>query len=213
MVVCRSCDWTPKAANSKPNRVLDDRDPASGKSIQLLSSQSIMPSANPDILSCDATASSCASKSCRTTVGGLARSSTTQATQYNECHVFSWAGFLEDSWMHRLYMSYGNGKLPLGTYLNWWEYGQKNPDGRLLVTDDNRVFSYGLKPQYHAWSSTFLDYQLFSVNKKVETEPMTGPTIFGAIRVATRPPPRSCVTTGRPNFLSTCEQWSRRATS
>jgi hypothetical protein len=87
--------------------------------------------------------------------------------------------------MHRLYMSYGNGKLPLGTYLNWWEYGQKNPDGRLLVMDADRVFSYGLKPKYHSWSSTFLDYHLFSVNKKVETEPVTGPTIFGKIRSRT----------------------------
>ena len=93
--------------------------------------------------------------------------------------MFSWAGFLDDSWLHRIYMSYGNGKVPLGTYLNWWTYGEYNPDGRSLVTDDSTVYSYGLKPKYHTWSSTFNDYMLFSVNKKIETVPITGPTIFG----------------------------------
>jgi hypothetical protein len=76
-------------------------------------------------------------------------------------------------------MSFGNGKIPLGTYLNWWTYGEYNPDGRILVMDDSTIYSYGLKPKYHTWSSTFLDYQLFAVNKRIETVPITGPTIFG----------------------------------
>lgn len=162
--------------------MLDERDAATGKSIQLLSSQSIMPSANPDILSCDADGIFMRVEKLSDDGRRLGSIDYSDATQYEECHVFSWAGFLDDAWLHRVYMSYGNGKLPLGTYLNWWEYGQKNPDGRLLVTDGSRVFSYGLKPRYHSWSSTFLDYQLFSVNKKVETEPLTGPTIFGTIK-------------------------------
>jgi outer membrane protein assembly factor BamB len=165
--------------------MLDDWDSASGKSMQLLSSQSIMPSANPDILSCDENGIFMRVERLSDDGRRLGSIQYDEATQYDERHVFSWAGFLEDSWMHRLYMSYGNGKLPLGTYLNWWEYGQKNPDGRLLVTDHNRVFSYGLKPEYHAWSSTFLDYHLFSVNKQVETEPVTGPTVFGKINSRT----------------------------
>jgi hypothetical protein len=165
--------------------MLDGRDPTSGKNIQLLSSQSIMPSAIPDILSCDKNGIFMRVEKLSEDGRRLGSIQYDQATQYNESHVFSWAGFLEDSWMHRLYMSYGNGKLPRGTYLDWWEYGQKNPDGRLLVTDTDRVFSYGLKPEYHSWSSTFVDYHLFSVNKNVETEPLTGPTIFGKINSRT----------------------------
>jgi hypothetical protein len=162
--------------------MLDDRDEASGKSMQLLSAQSIMPSANPDILSCDENGIFMRVEKLSVDGQRLGSIQYDDATQYQERHIFSWAGFLDQSWMHRLYMSYGNGKLPRGTYLNWWEYGQKNPDGRLLVMDEEQVFSYGLKPEYHSWSSTFLDYHLFCVNKQVETEPVTGPTIFGKIR-------------------------------
>jgi hypothetical protein len=168
--------------------MLDDFDPESGQSMQLLSAQSIMPSAIPDILTSDGgnlfmRVEQLSDDGKR--IGSIAYD---EQTQYDKRHVFSWAGFLEDSWLHRIYMSYGNGKLPRGTYLNWWEYGWKNPDGRILVMDKERVYSYGLKPKYHAWSSTFLDYQLFSTNKRVETEPITGPTIFG--RKTGRTPPQ-----------------------
>jgi hypothetical protein len=84
-------------------------------------------------------------------------------------------------------MLHGNGKLPQGTYLNWWTYPEKNPDGRILVMDEDQVYGYGLKPKYHTWSSTFLDYQLFSVNKKIETKPVSPPTIFGPKRMGRTP--------------------------
>ena len=159
--------------------MLDDFDPESGQSMQLLSAQSIMPSAIPDILSSDGENLFMRVEKLSDDGKRIGSIAFDEERQYEERHIFSWAGFLEDSWLHRFYMSYGNGKLPRGTYLNWWTYGERNPDGRILVMDDTRVFSYGLKPKYHTWSSTFLDYQLFSVNKKIETEPISGPTIFG----------------------------------
>ncbi len=159
--------------------VLDDVDPETGKSIQLLSAQSIMPSAIPDILSCDGDNIFMRVEKLSDDGKRIGSIEFDEERQYEERHIFSWAGFLEDSWLHRIYMSYGNGKLPRGTYLNWWTYGERNPDGRILVMDDTKIYGYGLKPKYHTWSSTFLDYQLFSVNKTIETEPITGPTIFG----------------------------------
>jgi len=159
--------------------MLDDFDSESGKSMQLLSSKSIMPSANPDILLGDGESIFMRVEKLSDDGKRIGSFVFDEERQYEERHIFSWAGFLEDSWLHRIYMSYGNGKIPLGTYLNWWTYGERNPDGRILVMDDTRIFSYGLKPKYHTWSSTFLDYQLFSVNKTIETEPITGPTIFG----------------------------------
>jgi len=159
--------------------MLDDLDPESGKSIQLLSAQSIMPSAIPDILSCDGGNIFMRVEKLSDDGKRIGSIEFNEERQYEERHIFSWAGFLDDSWLHRIYMSYGNGKLPRGTYLNWWTYGERNPDGRILVMDDAKIYGYGLKPKYHTWSSTFLDYQLFSVNKKIETEPISGPTIFG----------------------------------
>ena len=157
---------------------LDDFDPASGGSMQLLSDKSIMPSAIPDILSSDGENFFMRVEKLSPDGRRIGSFEFDEERQYEDRHIFSWAGFLDDSWLHRIYMSFGNGKIPLGTYLNWWTYGEYNPDGRSLVMDDSTIYSYGLKPKYHTWSSTFNDYQLFSVNKKIETVPITGPTIF-----------------------------------
>lgn len=158
--------------------MLDDFDPKSGQSMQLLSDKSIMPSANPDILSSDGESLFMRVEKLSEDGKRIGSFHFDEQRQYEERHIFSWAGFLEDSWLHRIYMSFGNGKIPLGTYLNWWTYGEYNPDGRILVMDDSTIYSYGLKPKYHTWSSTFLDYQLFAVDKKIETVPIAGPTIF-----------------------------------
>jgi len=158
--------------------MLDNIDPTTGKDMQLLSRHSIMPSANPDILVCNGNGIFMRVEKLSEDGKRLGSIAFDRERQYEERHIFSWAGFLEDSWLHRVYMSYGNGKLPLGTYLNWWTYGEANPDGRILVMDGDTIYSYGLKPKYHAWSSTFLDYMLFSVNKTIETDPIEGATIF-----------------------------------
>ena len=166
---------------------IDAVDPKSGKSIQMLPEQPKKrlpdmqhPSALPDILTSDG-------KNIFMRVEKLSENGKRIGTftragdedEYDERHIFSWGGFLDGSWLHRVYMSYGNGRIRLGTYLEWFVYGETNPDGRLLVTDADHVYSYGLKPKFHTWSSTFQDYQLFSVNKKIETEKIKGETIFG----------------------------------
>jgi outer membrane protein assembly factor BamB len=158
--------------------MIDNIDPGTGKDMQLLSRHSIMPSAIPDVLVCDENGIFMRVEQLSEDGKRVGSIAFDKKRQYEGRHIFSWAGLLEDSWLHRIYMSYGNGKLPLGTYLNWWEYGQENPDGRILVMDDDTVYSYGLKPKYHTWSSTFADYMLFSVSKTIETAPVTGSTIF-----------------------------------
>jgi len=159
---------------------IDDVDPESGESIQMLATQSQMPSALPDILSSDG--KSIFMRAQRLSedgkrVGTFRRGN--DDDRFEDRHVFSWGGFLDDSWLHRVYMSYGNGRTRMGTNLEWFTYGETNPDGRLLVLDAQTVYGYGLKPKFHTWSSTFQDFQLFSVNKKVETDKITGQTIFG----------------------------------
>ena len=168
---------------------IDAVDPKSGQSIQMLPEQSQkppanpdmqMPSALPDILSSDG-------KNIFMRVEKLSEDGKRIGTftcrgsedEYDERHIFSWGGFLDGSWLHRVYMSYGNGRIRKGTYLEWFVYGETNPDGRLLVMDADKVYSYGLKPKFHTWSSTFQDFQLFSVNKEIETDKISGQTIFG----------------------------------
>ena len=168
---------------------IDAVDPKSGQSIQMLPEQSQkppanpdmqMPSALPDILSSDG-------KNIFMRVEKLSEDGKRIGTftrrgdedEYDERHIFSWGGFLDGSWLHRVYMSYGNGRIRKGTYLEWFVYGETNPDGRMLVVDEDKVYSYGLKPKFHTWSSTFQDFHLFSVNKEIETDKISGQTIFG----------------------------------
>ncbi len=56
-------------------------------------------------------------------------------------HAFSPAGYLDDTWWHRIYMVYGDDTK--GGYGGWWQAGNKLPAGRLLVHDDKQVYSFG----------------------------------------------------------------------
>jgi len=64
----------------------------------------------------------------------------------NVPHLFSSAGFLDDTWWHRTYWQHGAG-MP-GGYTRWFSTGEKRPAGRLLVVDDNKVFGFGRRNQY-----------------------------------------------------------------
>jgi outer membrane protein assembly factor BamB len=61
-------------------------------------------------------------------------------------HLFSAAGFLDDSWWHRTYWQYGTG-MP-GGYTRWFSPGERRPAGRLLVKDGRTVYGFGRRNQY-----------------------------------------------------------------
>ena len=56
-------------------------------------------------------------------------------------HLFSPAGFLDDTWWHRTYWIYGT-KMGVG-WAGWPEVGDTSPVGRLLVHDGERLFGFG----------------------------------------------------------------------
>ena len=56
-------------------------------------------------------------------------------------HAFSPAGYLDDTWWHRIYWVYGDDTL--AGYGGWWKAGNKLPAGRLLVFDDDSVYTFG----------------------------------------------------------------------
>ena len=56
-------------------------------------------------------------------------------------HTFSPAGYLDDTWWHRIYMVYG--KDTKAGYGGWWQAGNKLPAGRILVNDENAVYAFG----------------------------------------------------------------------
>ena len=90
-------------------------------------------------------------------------------------HIFSPTGFLDDTWWHRTYWLYGS------TFISGWSgyylSGKVAPAGRLLVTDDEKVYGFGRKPQYFRWT-TPIEHQLFSADKELQVRlspPRRGP--------------------------------------
>ena len=61
-------------------------------------------------------------------------------------HLFSPAGFLDDSWWHRTYWLYGT-DMSSG-WGGWLIAGRQAPAGRLLVLDESFVYGFGRLNQY-----------------------------------------------------------------
>ncbi len=145
--------------------VLDDRDPASGKTLQDLMEQrgKRMPVALPDVLSCDGR--HVYMRAQRFDLDGrrtrLAR--TAVAEQRGEgVHLFSPTGFLDGTWFHRSYWIWGRDHAEGAG--GWFRAGRHAPAGRILAVDDDTIFGYGRKPDYYQWT-TPLKYHLFAAHK------------------------------------------------
>ncbi len=85
----------------------------------------------------------------------------------NVPHLFSSAGFLDDTWWHRTYWQYGTG-MP-GGYTRWFAAGERRPSGRLMVMDQRRIYGFGRLNQYdHVGSHVGLGkmkYLLYAANR------------------------------------------------
>jgi hypothetical protein len=65
----------------------------------------------------------------------------------NVPHLYSPAGFLDDSWWHRTYWLFGAAMR--SGWGGWPIAGNQAPAGRLLVLDDETVYGFGRFNQYH----------------------------------------------------------------
>ncbi len=142
--------------------VLNELDGASGKNLQEYVDVLNMPAALPDILSSDG--EFLYMRTQRFTLDGqrdhVAPSPVTD--QDSGKHLFSGAGFLDDTWFHRAYWTYG--KSIASGASKWFLAGQNAPSGRIIVLDDDQVLGFGRKPEYYRWS-TPLKHQLFASPK------------------------------------------------
>jgi len=69
-----------------------------------------------------------------------------EAQQANERHLYSSAGFLDDTWWHRTYWQYGASMR--SNYGGWPISGSRTPAGRLMVMDEKTVYGFGRFNQY-----------------------------------------------------------------
>ena len=62
-------------------------------------------------------------------------------------HLYSPAGFLDDTWWHRTYWMFGT--TMRSGWGSWPNSGNLVPAGRLLVVDDAKIYGFGRFNQYH----------------------------------------------------------------
>ncbi len=155
----RFCRLDAETGRLLGEKVLDDRDPETGGSLQDRVRGLNMPVALPDILSSDGERifmrSQVMDREGERLVLGPGNS--------GYPHLFAPYGFTDDSWFHRTYWVYGDG---FHGGIGGFRAGQIAPAGRILVYNDDAVFGYGRKPEYFRWSSV-LENQLFSAVKPI----------------------------------------------
>ena len=147
-------------------RILDETNPETGENLQDTVDWLNMAVGMPDILSSDGTNIYMRSQPLDET-GQRLRTTFDDLTQSEgvDAHLFSPTGFLDDTYWHRSYWTYSR-----GYFSGWSGYfltGQRNPSGRLLTFDEDKVYGFGREPKFYRWT-TPIEYRLFSADKEPE---------------------------------------------
>jgi outer membrane protein assembly factor BamB len=164
----RMLQLDPKTGRKLSENILDDRDPESGKNLQVHVKGLNMPVALPDVLSSDGRYLYMRSQRFDL-AGNRQEIAPRQATaQEGEgAHLFCTIGFLDDSWFHRSYWMFG--RSVTGGYGGWFRAGRLVPSGRLLVRDESSVYGYGRKPEFLC-NASVLEYHLYASDKAISGE-------------------------------------------
>jgi outer membrane protein assembly factor BamB len=126
--------------------IIDHRDPETGYQRKGSVHGTNMPGALPDVLSCDG--ESVFMRHNRFDLRG-------QPQKADVPHLFSSAGFLEDSWWHRTYWQFGTS---MGTnYGGWPRTGNRVPAGRVLAFDDDSIYGFGRSQYIHHGAHVGID--------------------------------------------------------
>ncbi|MCK4293189.1 MAG: PQQ-binding-like beta-propeller repeat protein [Planctomycetes bacterium] len=159
----------PRTGRKVSEKILDDRDPQTGESLQTRIQVLNMPVALPDILSSDGKYVYMRSQKFdmggkRLEIGPHSGNPAEQgAVQWGEgVHLFSPNGFLDGSYWHRSYWVYGRSFA--GGHAGYHQAGKFAPAGRLLVFDDSTVYGFGRKAKYYRWT-TPIEHHLFADEK------------------------------------------------
>jgi len=114
-------------------RCINSRNPETGEEPQKGIQDFNMPGALPDILSSNG--KSIYMRHTRFDLEGV------RQEEKGVPHLFSPAGFLDDTWWHRTYWTFGS-DIDSG-WSHWPRFGNIMPAGRLLVFDGSNIYGYG----------------------------------------------------------------------
>lgn len=168
--------------------VLDNRDPKTGEPLDGAIKWPNLPTALPDILSCDGRR-----VYMRAQVFDLEgqRAEVVAPSDFRDqtgetAHLFCNTGFLDDSWWHRSLWLFG--KTAMGGAGGWYQASYRTPTGRIMVFDGERVYSFDRQPQYFR-GSTAVEYHLFAASKAPKILGGRDEPKANAKRRANQPPP------------------------
>ena len=154
--------------------ILDDKDPDTGKNLQVRLKVLQMPVGLSDILSSDGKYRYMRSQPFddegkRIDLGPYSADFATQGSVHRgeTAHLFAPMGFLDDTYFHRAYWVYGRSFA--GGHAGYFQAGKFAPSGRLIVHDDENVYGFCRKPQYYKWTTT-IEHHLFRASKKPPPE-------------------------------------------
>jgi len=141
--LCRLDVVTGKMLSETP---LDDRDPQTGYQRKGVVRGTNMPGVQPDILSADN--DSVYMRHARFDLAG-------RPLTPDVPHLYSAAGFLDDTWWHRTYWQMGT---TMGTnYGGWPRTGNQVPSGRLLVVGEESIYGFGRNQYIHHGAHVGID--------------------------------------------------------
>jgi len=142
----RLCRLDAKTGELLSETIVDHRDPETGYQQKGTVKGTSMPGALPDVLSCDG--QSIFMRHNRFDLEGEPQNPDVK-------HLFSSAGFLEDSWWHRTYWQVGTAMA--SNYGGWPRAGSQVPAGRLLVLDDESIYGFGRNQYIHHGAHVGID--------------------------------------------------------
>ncbi|MHC4116860.1 MAG: outer membrane protein assembly factor BamB family protein [Planctomycetota bacterium] len=142
----RLCRLDARTGQLLSETVIDHRDPETGFQRKGSVRGTTMPGALPDVLSCDG--KSIYMRHNRFDLEG-------EPQNPDVPHLFSSAGFLEDSWWHRTYWQFGTSMA--SNYGGWPRAGNLVPAGRLLVVDDESIYGFGRNQYIHHGAHVGID--------------------------------------------------------
>ncbi|NQT13796.1 MAG: PQQ-binding-like beta-propeller repeat protein, partial [Planctomycetes bacterium] len=142
----RLCRLDAKTGKKLSETVVDHRDPETGYQRKGVVRGTDMPGMLPDVVSSDGT--SVYVRHTRFDMEG-------QPQEPDVRHLFSPAGFLDDTWWHRTYWLVGT---KMGNnYGGWPRSGNVAPAGRLLVMDESTVYGFGRNQYIHHGAHVGID--------------------------------------------------------
>lgn len=160
----------PRTGEKLEEVLIDDKDPETGESLQSHIKTLQMPAGLPDILSSEGGYIFMRSQKfdfngTRLDIAPISGNAAEHGSDQmgDGRHLFAPMGYLDSTMFHRAYWVFGRNFA--GGHNGYYQAAKYTPSGRILVADDETVYSFGRKPQYLKWTTT-IEHQLFAATRE-----------------------------------------------